>query len=771
MSWTNVKLIYQREIRDQLRDRRTLFTIAVLPVLLYPLLGTTFLQISQFLQEHPTKVWMVGEDQVALSTGSGDAIQLISDGRFVPEFCPDAEADLIDLELSNEPTAEVLAAIESLISPQGDQAPDEAKLQQSRSLVQQTLQANDYDVLVYFPTDFIEQVIDPRNVELNLDSTHDQTGPELLVLVNSASDKSRIAGGRIDAVLSRWRKAIVRHNLEEKSVSIAATEPFHLVNTDIAAEQSRRAAIWSKILPFVVLIWALTGAFYPAIDLCAGEKERGTLETLLSSPAGRSEIVWGKLLTIMTFSASTAMLNLVSMGFTGMFVINQFQKVGLESSQFDFGPPPIYAMGWLVVLMLPMSALFSALSLAVAAFARSSKEGQYYLMPLLVIMLPLMMLTMLPGAELDLGTALIPVAGMLLLLRKLIEGQYVEAIRFAIPVLGVTMVCCLLAIKWAVNQFNNESVLFREGERTGLGVWLRHLVRDRGLTPTFGEAILCGTLILVIRFFVNFMAAMPADWWDFARIQVVQLIAFVAAPALLMTVMLTRSPARTLSLGLPFPLAIPAAFILAVLINPAVIWFGKLVIHVYPQSSDFEKLNELLTSIFNQAPNIWAIIAVIALAPAILEELAFRGFILSGLQKSSRKTTAIVISSLFFGLAHSVLQQSIVAFGTGLLLGYIAVQARSIWPCIVFHFVNNSLAVLISTITPEVLESVPLLGLIFEHQTVGTIQVATYQVIPSVLSITLAMGLIYWFAKLARGDSPSKHSTEPIEDNAAKAAV
>ena len=83
-----------------------------------------------------------------------------------------------------------------------------------------------------------------------------------------------------------------------------------------------------------------------------------------------------------------------------------------------------------MLALVPISALFSALSLAIAAFARSSKEGQYYLMPLLMISLPLMMLPMLPATELDLGFALIPLSGLMLLLRALIEGQYWEALRY-----------------------------------------------------------------------------------------------------------------------------------------------------------------------------------------------------------------------------------------------------------------------------------------------------------------------------------------------------
>ena len=74
-----------------------------------------------------------------------------------------------------------------------------------------------------------------------------------------------------------------------------AAQPFEFEPRTWPSPSSAQAAVWSKILPFVLLIWALTGAFYPAIDLCAGEKERGTLETLLCSPAERSEIVTGKL--------------------------------------------------------------------------------------------------------------------------------------------------------------------------------------------------------------------------------------------------------------------------------------------------------------------------------------------------------------------------------------------------------------------------------------------------------------------------------------------
>ncbi|MCH2597654.1 MAG: ABC transporter permease subunit, partial [Pirellulales bacterium] len=242
-------------------------------------------------------------------------------------------------------------------------------------------------------------------------------------------------------------------------------------------------AVWSKILPFILFIWALTGAFYPAVDVCAGEKERGTLETLLTSPAQRREIVWGKLLTIMTFSIDTALLNLGSMGVTGKFVIAQFQGLAMSGQTDLLAMPPAMSLVWLVAALLPVAGLFSALCLACAAFARSTKEGQYYLMPLLLVIMPLMMLPMSPGVELNLGNSLIPVTGVVLLLRSMIEGQYWQALPYVVPVIGVTLMCCVLAIRWAEEQFNSESVLFRESERLDLGRWLIHLGRIAAKLP------------------------------------------------------------------------------------------------------------------------------------------------------------------------------------------------------------------------------------------------------------------------------------------------
>ena len=145
--------------------------------------------------------------------------------------------------------------------------------------------------------------------------------PQPTIYFNGADDKSRLAHSRIESALRRWVDAVGERMLRDGNLPVIAARPFEIKPADVAPPEHAQAALWSKILPFVLFIWALTGAFYPAIDLCAGEKERGTLETLLSSPAERSEIVTGKLLTIMLFSVATSVFNLVSMGVTGAAVI------------------------------------------------------------------------------------------------------------------------------------------------------------------------------------------------------------------------------------------------------------------------------------------------------------------------------------------------------------------------------------------------------------------------------------------------------------------
>lgn len=675
MNWSTVRWIFRRELRDQARDRRTLFMIAVLPLLLYPLLGMSLFQVVQFSREHATRVVVWGGEDLP------EAPRLIDGDRFASE-------------LFDEPSGSQLLSVTVASRPADEWIEKEAC---------RVLATGERELVLVAPAGFGRRLAEYRAALERKAGQGTLPGAAALeacpsgerfaglrLLYSSAQEKSRLAYGRVSKVLDAWTTEIGRRNLAAGALPLDAAHPFDLTPSDVARSTERDAALWSKMLPFLLLIWSLTGAFYPAVDLCPGEKERGTLETLLSSPAERREIVLGKLLTVMTFSMGTAILNLVSLGVTGSMVLRLLPG--------NLGSPPPLAPLWLLLALPPVAALFSALCLALAAFARSSKEGQYYLMPLILVTMPLVMLPMAPGVELNLGFSLIPVTGLVLLLRAMLEGNYLGALPYLAPVIAVTGVCCVLAIRWAVDQFSSESVLFRESERLDLGLWLRRLRDDRRETPSVAEAILLGVMILVIQFFLNVALAGAAGASDLTVVSLITQLTAIATPALLMTIMLTRGFRQTLLLRRPKAWTIPAAIGLAVLAHPAVAWLNSAVQAVYPLR---DEIGVAYQRLFGQSPSLAKMLLIAALVPAICEELAYRGFILSGLRRLGSRGKAIAISSFLFGVAHGVVQQSIVATLVGGLLGYLAIQTGSLAPGICYHFTHNALGILLAKLSAE----------------------------------------------------------------------
>ncbi len=734
LNWRNVWLIWQREVRDQFRDRRMLFLIFVLPLLLYPLMGATFLQLAQFVQETPTTVLVVGREYLPPQPPLFDRRQ----GTFHPQWFDHPEdARLLKVQFL-EDTVPVRRV-------------DGATLEQ---LVRRRLRTGQVQAaLVFSPT---KSPASPSGRKRLPGKTPAGEGPaagfrfpQPQLLYYSAKRGSQVAHRRLWAVLRNYRTGVVRQWFRRSGLPEQMLEPFELNEQDLAERPLRQAAVWSAIFPFMLLIWGLTGAFYPAIDLCAGEKERGTLETLLCSPARRSEIVWGKLLTVMLFSVLTVVLNLASVALTGAVVVGQ-----VPDALRAVGPPPPPAVAWVLLALLPVAALFSALCLALAAFARSSKEGQYYLMPLFLVALPLVILPMSPGVELTLGSALIPVSGIVLLLRAAIEGDYAQAARYLLPVVAVTGVCVWLAVRWAVDQFNRETVLFREGERLQLGLWLRHLLRDRDETPSVAAALLCAVLILLVKFFLGVAitargASVPV------MIVTVQLVA-VLLPAALMTVLFTRSPRKTLLLQLPRPAAVPLAVLLAVVLHPVVAALAQVVQTLYPLSPEMKQAAQAM---LEQVPPGLQRLLLLALLPAVCEELAFRGFILSGLRRMGHRRLAIVLCAVLFGMIHAVVQQAMVAAVVGVVLGYIAVRGRSLLVPVLFHVTHNALSLSheqlaawwqqvggpawLAQVTPE-----------------GELQFGTPVVLASGL---LAAGVLWWWRKQPVEPTAEEELLEALE--------
>ncbi len=717
-----IGMIYAREMRDQLRDRRTLFTIAVLPILLYPIVGMLLMQVAQFTQQHPTSVCIVGTDHL-----SSDVPPFVNTETFAEGLT------------DNEDRMELLCYTWKGVGQHGE---IEEQAKTVAETTQQWVADGIFDIVLVIPPKFADPQLRNNDEEASLK-----------LLYNVASDQSMVAHDRMQTILSKWQRGWVRDRLETQGVDLKLLSPFKFADIDIAPERTREAAFWSKLLPFIMLIWAMTGAFYPAIDLVAGEKERGTLETLLCSPALRSEIVWGKLGAVTTFSMMTAILNASSMLVTSSMV---FQQMGVGGG--SIGSPPLIPMLWLLVALVPLSALFSALALAVAAMARSSKEGQYYLMPLMMVTLPLVLLPMLPGTTLTAGTSLIPVTGMFLMVRALVEGQYLHALTYLPLVAAVTAGCLWMAVTWARRQFEDEAVLFGGGDQWELSQWMQHLWRDRQRAATVAQGFGCGIIILVALFFGKLVVTeMPTTFPGIAKLILLPQIGMILAPTLMMATVLTTSLRHSLRIRLSNPWTLPAAVLLGIALHPTYVMLAGLVSYAYPISAQAAAAMKPFTDQISAAP-LSSVIFLLAVVPSICEELAFRGFIFGGLLRKRGRLRAVLVTAIMFGISHGVLQQSICATMMGVLLGYIALKTGSVLPGILIHMTNNALSVSLERIVEN---SQGATELIVKSTELGP----EYTLAWTAVSIGIAVALVAYFASQPWLDEDSKADLVGVDES------
>ncbi len=720
MNLKTIKLVYQRELRDQMRDRRTLFTVLVLPVLIYPLLGMAILHISQFSTVEPCRIWILGGQHIPHDS------PLVAEGLFCSGLLSDSERRITVVELADPTMADVIAPLRKFMT-----SDDHALTPDLLHWAKQQMVNRRYDLAIFVPP------------VAGADGSSLASMNQIQIIQNSSRSTSVTAALRAQTAVQKWMQNLVVKNLGQLQIQVADVKPFSVSIADVADQASVSAVKWSKALPLIIVIWALTGAFYPAIDLCAGEKERGTLETLLSSPAPRSDIIGGKLLTVMTFSIVTAILNMVSLGISAGLLIGTSSNSNFLGQHFGITLPPLQVLPILLAALIPISALFSALAFAIAAFARSSKEGQYYLLPLMMLTFPLLMLPMLPGMHLSMGTCLIPVSGLIFLLHSIIEGDYGAAATFFGPVCAVTLICCGLALKWSARQFNDESILFRAADQISLRTWLKYWTSRRSLAPTMTQAILCALTILVAKFFGTFLVAPPRHWDEFCRQTVSLLFIAVTLPALVFAFATTHKQWKALRLRMPRPWTLALAGLMAIFLHPIFAGLTECVMWLYPMKGLAIPAEAMMSQLLDGAPGIWAVVLVLAIAPAICEELAFRGYILSGLRSSVGAVPAVLIASLFFSLAHSIVQQSIIAFFVGIVLAVWAIRTESIFPCIVFHAVHNSLTLLFVRIDP---------GLVAASSWLQTIvliddgKVSGYQPLATVLCglVAIMLALILW---------------------------
>ncbi|MGC1107276.1 MAG: ABC transporter permease [Candidatus Acidiferrales bacterium] len=396
MSLHNSWIVYRKELRDTLRDKRTIRSMIIIPMIAFPLL---YAGIIYFVSK--TQGQAKSEKSAVMVQGGGDSPQVLAALRAFSE---------IDIQ-----------------PYQGDakQEVDDKKIR----------------ALVMIPAGFDAAVASGKIEQVSINYYEDD-------------EKSEMAKERLQKFFDDYKNRVARASLQAHGLSPSLLEPFTVDASNIAPPAKVGAAVLGGWIPYLIIILSFQGAMYPAMDLTAGEKERGTMETILTSPVSRTDLVIGKFLMVFTAAVVTAVLSLVSMG----VLWSQRAKLGMgsEALQITIDPSSVLAV---IVMLLPLAVLFAAVLLAVALFAKSYREAQSYVSPLIFVVIAPAILGALPGVELNWRTALVPILNTSLVSKEIIGGSYPWLMIAAI--FGMTSVYATIAIAWAVRMFNREDVLFR----------------------------------------------------------------------------------------------------------------------------------------------------------------------------------------------------------------------------------------------------------------------------------------------------------------------
>lgn len=401
MRLRQVGIVYRKEMLDTLRDRRTLISMIVVPLLLMPLLMFGMVKLSlrlvQRARQETATVMILGAEHAPTLTARIE----IAEGFHVVPSAPDYATRISNKQLR--------AAIEFLPG-------FEAAIQRGEK-------------------------------------------PAVKIYHYAGEIKSQFAVRNLQALLRTYRDEIVAQRLAARQLSPEILQPFESKEENVAPPEKVGGSMFGGFLPYLIIVLMLQGAMYPAIDLTAGEKERGTIETILASPVARSELVLGKFLTVLTASVATALLSLVSMAGSFLLVPDAFDRMR-RSGEI---PPQMALSGKgvaaVLLMILPLAVMFASALLALALLARSFKEAQSYISPLMIIVILPAIGSLLPGVELDRRLALIPILNVSLVSKEILTGNYPW--NLILLIFGSSCVYALVALFIAIRTFHRESVLFR----------------------------------------------------------------------------------------------------------------------------------------------------------------------------------------------------------------------------------------------------------------------------------------------------------------------
>ena len=658
MRWWRMTL---KELREILRDRRTILTLIGMPLLIYPLLGVTFqkLLVSQATSKSKT------EYRVALA-GTQDA------NVFRRLF---QEGERLYATHSGTTIAESL-------QPAG--TPDDP--------IWQLMTSNDDNLNVD-----VDQFVADRTADLGvrLISGGDSGPWEIELSYRSSSpfsiDARRVIEDRMRAV----NDLIISERLQELVPPLML--PVKLTSKPIVTEDPAPSFSMATLIPLILILMTVTGAVYPAIDLTAGERERGTLEALISAPVPRHELLFAKYLAVLAVALLTALANLTSM------VITAYSS-GLEQLLFGSGGISLRMLGLVFGLLFVFAGFFSAVILILTSFARSFKEAQAYLIPVMLVSLAPGVLCLLPGIEMTGWMSVTPLVNIVILARDIFDGRAQSA--WVLATLLSTVLYSAVALSAAAKIFGTDAVLYGSE-----GSWA-DLVR-RPATPrqaaTLSQAMISLAILFPAFLIVSGVPGRMLGPWVEGRLisnAVITIVLFAIGPLALArwTGVDWRHGFRLL--GAPV-LAFVAAALLGLSLWPFAYELELRAIspaRVEIMKGLFEQVKTMLDAI-----PLPAKLLALAVIPAVCEELFFRGYLMTALRTGMANPLAIILSGMLFGLFHVIVMDSLFferfvpTCFLGIILGWVCYRTGSVLPGMLLHTLHNGLLLSMSSFTKELL--------------------------------------------------------------------
>lgn len=681
-----VLTIARKELVDSLRDRRTLVTMLLLPMVIYS--GSILVSAEVAMSEK-----QAADEQIfRLASLTPLPKRLVQDFQELEGF-------------------EFKSSIKSTFASTASAS--DAKLQE---IAKTSIEENDIDFLIV-PSSTAAFALDTlRTAKLTL--YFDQTRPYAQEGVERLREQIR-------SISSTIRE----ERLEGLGLDESTIQPVRLSVHSISSSSDVGGHAASMLLPFLLLFFIALSSFYPAVDLTAGEKERGTLATLLTTPITAVEIVFGKYLAVVSIGTLTGLLNVGAMGLTLWRALGSSEdksKLPLP----DIGLSEIFA---LLVAVVLTAMLLGGIMLVSAALARSFRDANNLLTPVLFIALTPAIFAILPRSSLTAKWAAVPIANCVLLMKGILTKDWALSAAFVVVISTAAYTALLLIL--AARIFSDERALFSlEGPRADFS----HVFSEPP-QPGLGAAF---TLVAII-FIGNYYGGLLIESWSVSLGIITNQLLFQFIPALgLAYWMRHRTPFKS-NLGIAQPSQASKAYAAGTLfglgawlgISTPILWLQEILIPGMKKSA--ESLSDALG--INDTP-LPLLIFSLAVVPAIVEEISFRGVIFGQLKARLSINSALILQAVLFGIVHGSIYRFFPTACLGLVLGWLALKTKSIWPGVIAHLLTNGIAVVLGTqVDANVVESLSepnywaLLGLflVFLGITVARVSVQTKSNLPT----------------------------------------